>query len=109
MDGVERKYRYRRLAPGVALLPANDGKTMLAIARYTDGPSLGLENELRDFTAWGWGRIPDKEWERISALAKFDPDRAVDALREWGSDNRWPRHKTMREAMAYAIASTSQR
>lgn len=103
---TERKYAYLRVAPGLVVLLANDGKTMLSIARYADGPSFGLEDEPRDFTAWGWGRIPEQEWERIRALSKHDPERAADALRDWGSDNRWPRHKTMREAMAHALAST---
>lgn len=47
------------------------------------------------------GKRPDDS--ASFARAKHDPERAVDELREWGADNRWPRHKTMRAAMAAAL------
>lgn len=109
MPDIERRYAYQRIAPGLVLLPGNDGETLFAIARYVDGPSLGLEDEPRDFQAWGWGRVPADAYERIRALSEHDPERAVDELREWGADNRWPRHKTMREAMADALARADAR
>lgn len=100
-----RIYAYQRIAPGLVLQPSNDRKTVYAIARYMDGPSMGLEDEPRDFTAWGWGRVPSHVMERVESLGQRDPERAVEELRDWGSDNRWPRHKTMRDAIAAALSS----
>ena len=108
MSAVDRKYRYRRIAPGVVLLPGNDGDSLFAVARYMDGPSFGLEGEPRDFTAWGWGRLPQSVVGRLRALFQADPEAAIDLARDWGADNRWPRHKTMREAMGYALASAQE-
>lgn len=103
-----RKYAYQRVAPGLILLPGNDGETIYAVGRYVDGPSAGLEDEPRDFEAWGWGRLPAGEMDRIQALGKHDSERAVERLRDWGTDNRWPRHKTMKAAMDDALASEAR-
>lgn len=50
---TERKYMLTRLAPGDYLLPSNNGERIFRIARYIDGPSLGLEDMPRDREFWG--------------------------------------------------------
>lgn len=100
----ERKYRYRRVAPGLILLPANDGETWIVVGRYEDGPTWGLLDEPRDFEAWGWGRLPASVMERVRAMR--DPEAITEALRDHVFDNTWPRHKTMGAAIDAALAAT---
>ena len=49
----ERKYALHRIATGDYLLPSNDAKTVWRIAKYTEGPSSGVEGWTRDREVWG--------------------------------------------------------
>lgn len=105
---TERKYAYTRIAPGLILLPGNDGRTFYAVGKYEDGPTWGLD-EPRDFTAWGWGRVHPELLTRVQRLTeRGDVDDAVSALREVVFDNCWPRHKTMRSAISDALTSEAK-
>lgn len=108
-ERVERKYAYQRIAPGLVLQPGNDGATLYVVGRYEDGPTWGLEDEPRDFRAWGWGRVSADTLERVKRLtARGETDDAVYALREHVFDNTWPRHATMRAAIDAAVSSGRQ-
>lgn len=51
---AERKYAMSKGAgPGDWLQMSNDGKTLWRIRKYTDGPSLGLEDWPADKEVWG--------------------------------------------------------
>lgn len=104
MADIERRYAYHRIVPGLILQRGNDGTTLYAIGRYEDGPTWGLCDEARDFTAWGWGRVSDDLTKRVERLiARDEYDEAVYALREVVFDNTWPRHQTMRAAIEDAL------
>lgn len=55
MAAAERKYALTKIAPGDYLLPSNDAQALWRIARYTDGPSNGLDWP-RDREVWGLWR-----------------------------------------------------
>jgi hypothetical protein len=91
-NAPERKYALTKMAAGDYLLPANDGKTIWRIAKYTDGPSLGLDIPSdREFWAlWSWtGEFgPDaqigsgwEDWEMQSGLLDSRADAIAEALR----------------------------
>lgn len=103
----ERRYAYQRIAPGLILLPGNDGTTLYAIGRYVDGPTYGLEDEPHDFTAWGWGRVDRLKLEARVRLG--DDDGYVQLIRDHVYDNVWPRHWRMRDAIDAALASEARR
>jgi hypothetical protein len=92
---VERKYVLTKIAPGDYLLPSNDGKTIWRIHRYTDGPSLGLEDWPRDKEVWGLWR-----WHKPVE----DAGAAVD-IENWGRWEFWEGpHMKRTEAVDAAIA-----
>lgn len=53
---IERTYQMTRLSAGDYLLPANDGKTLWRVAKYSDGPSHGLDWP-SDREVWGAWRL----------------------------------------------------
>lgn len=90
---TERKYAMSKVASGDYLLPSNDGQTIWRVARYTDGPSNGLQIP-RDRTFWGvwrWmgdvspGAAVDTEdwstWEMCGGLCDSRADAVEAALR----------------------------
>lgn len=52
MTAATRQYALSKVAPGDYLLPSNDAQTIWRIARYTEGPSSGLDWP-RDREVWG--------------------------------------------------------
>lgn len=53
MSATERKYALTKVDSGDYLLPSNDAQDCWRIARYTDGPSNGLDSMPRDRDFWG--------------------------------------------------------
>lgn len=93
----ERKYALVRLKAGDYILPSNDGQTLWRIARYTDGPSSGLDLP-RDREFWGvwrWtGRVIEGEyldtedwqsWEFFQGMYDARSE-AIDAALRVGAD-----------------------
>lgn len=82
---TERKYALSKVAPGDYLLPSNEGQTIWRVARYTDGPSKGLDDWPRDREVWGIWRWPepvreggsiDLDWSRWEMCEGMLPSRA---------------------------------
>jgi hypothetical protein len=81
---ADRKYALTRLAPGDYLLPSNDARTLWRIAKYTDGPSSGLEGWTRGREVWGvwrWnaGRgtyVDTEDWNAWDMEEACHPTRA---------------------------------
>lgn len=93
---IERKYALTKLASGDYLLPSNDGLTVWRIARYTDGPSFGLEDWPRDRELWRYCK-----WDRQGHPA------SVEDIDDW---DRWTEvgigYDTRREAIEAALSSS---
>ena len=88
-ETVERKYALTKLKPGDYLLPSNDGKTIWRIARYTEGPSTGIDSWPRDREVWGiW------KWAATERLPYVD-------TRRWDA---WEMVDSMYHTRAQAIA-----
>lgn len=101
-----RRYAYHRIVPGLVLLPSNDGTFFYVIGKYEDGPTWGLDDEPRDFSAWGWGRLSRDAYSKL--VASRDEDHIITRLWDCARDNQWPRHKTMRAATEDALTSDAK-
>lgn len=86
MATIERKYALTKIKPGDYLLPSNDALAVYRIARYTEGPSSGIEDRTRDREVWGYWR-----WTGVG--------RYVDT----GSWDRWDMIDGMYDTRAEAI------
>lgn len=95
---VKRKYALIRVATGDYLLPGNDAATLWRIARYTDGPSSGLEIP-RDREFWG-------AWKFRKPLARAIWDeRAIDDWDLWSHEGA--HFATRAEAIEYALGQAT--
>lgn len=89
---ADRTYALTKLAPGDYLMPSNDTRTLWRIARYTDGPSGGLDWP-RDREVWGIWKWPEP--------IRFDGTQAIDC----NGFEPWDFMEGLHETRAAAINS----